>query len=102
MSTPKAIRAAEAILAGALLVQAPHMASGQDDIERGASLVESRCLTCHKAGPMRDLVERCAAPGEAARLDALLKAHFSLELDDRLRADVIAYLTCDPAQQPKG
>lgn len=77
----------------------PAVAAGPQDeaaIERGAKLVESRCTVCHTETSLPKLVQRCASRQGTEYLHAFLKRHHAP--DDQARADIIAFLTCDPAK----
>ncbi|MDH3581309.1 MAG: hypothetical protein OEM91_11885 [Hyphomicrobiales bacterium] len=65
-------------------------------IERGARLVENRCVFCHTRESLPKLVQRCASREGSEYLHAFLKRHHAP--DDQARADIIAFLTCDPAE----
>lgn len=71
----------------------------EPDIERGAKLVEARCLRCHKAESLPAFVQRCAERRGPEYLEAFLKRHYAP--DDEARADIIAFLTCEPGQPPE-
>lgn len=77
----------------------PAAAAGPLDkaaIERGFKLVESRCVFCHTRKSLPKLVQGCASREGAEFLHAFLKRHHAP--DDQARADIIAFLTCDPAE----
>ncbi len=65
-------------------------------IERGVKLVESRCTFCHTETSLPKLVQRCASREGAEFLHGFLKRHHAP--DDQARADIIAFLTCVPAE----
>ena len=70
----------------------PLASQNQTAIERGESLVRSRCAVCHTERSLPDLVKRCADREGATFLDTFLKKHHAP--DDSARADIIAFLTC--------
>jgi len=65
-------------------------------IERGAKLIESRCTVCHTETSLPRLVQRCASREGADFLHGFLKRHHAP--DEQARADIIAFLMCDPAE----
>ena len=71
----------------------------QTRIERGAQLVQGRCVLCHSEKSLPKLVELCSSRHGEDFLDDFLKRHYVP--DDQARLDIIAYLTCDPNRQPK-
>jgi len=77
----------------------PAAAAGPQDqaaIKRGAELVEVRCVLCHKKESLPELVLRCARREGDEYLHNFLKRHHAP--DEQARADIIAFLTCIPAQ----
>jgi len=77
----------------------PTAAAGPQDkaaIERGAELVESRCISCHTEISTPQLVQRCASKQSTEFLHKYLKDHHAP--DDQARADIVAFLTCDSAE----
>ncbi len=88
-----------AVLALAAPGQGNASAAPEPDIEQGAKLVKARCLACHKAESLPKFVERCAERRGPEYLKAFLKRHYAP--DDEARADIIAFLTCEPGQLPE-
>ena len=70
----------------------------EPDLQRGATLVQARCLACHGKEPLPKFVDRCTQSYGKAYLDDFLKRHHAP--DDEARADIIAYLTCPPELRP--
>lgn len=68
------------------------------EIERGAKLVESRCVVCHTRESLPKLVQRCASRQGTEHLHGFLKRHHAPDDDDQVRADIIAFLTCVSAE----
>lgn len=96
MSHPRAARAPLLAAAAALAATASLAQTHQPDPDMGARLVAARCTACHGESATPSLALRCMETHGPDYLDTFLKRHHAP--DDAARADIIAYLTCPPAE----